>query len=205
MKLFKSALLLLIFAPTAAAQDSNFILQILNLIIGFILGPYISLVAPGICQTGLQTLGLAGVLDCACTGEYVNFSIVASVSCGVKAGASPCLVPPSSLCGDVDLDTTFTASGAGLSGSLGACLAVDSGLPAGLINVPKLCVDAVAPVGLGFTGCTVKLGSSNCNSCTICNAATDGGYFKFDCSNLFLIPGILPAPKLDTCLGFGFN
>ena len=205
MKLFQSALLLLIFVPSAAAQESNFILQILNLIIGFILGPYISLVAPGICQTGLETLGLAGVLDCGCTGKYENFGIVASVACGLQPGENPCLVPPSSLCGNVDLATTFTASGEGLSGNLGACFEIDSGLPAGFIDVPKLCVDAVAPVGLGFTGCTVKLGSSNCNSCTICDAAKDGGFFKFDCSNLFLIQGILPAPKLDTCLGFGFN
>ena len=204
MKLFKSVLLLVIFAPTVAGQETNFFLQIINIIIGFVLGPYISLVAPGICQTGLETLNLDEVFDCQCTGAYKDFSIVASVACGVQEGATPCLIPPNTLCGDTSLATTFTASGAGLAGSLGACIDIQTGLPLNL-DVPELCVDAVAPVGLGFTSCTAKLGGTPCNSCTICDAAKDGGYFKFDCSNIDIIPGIFKLPPLETCLGFGFT
>ena len=214
MKLFRSAFFwLMVLAPTVAAQADtvNIFLQILNVIIGFLIAPYINLVAPEICSNGVEALDLDAVLNCQCTGEYQNFGIVGSVDCGLQQGVKPCLLPPSTFCGAPSLVATFSANGAGLSGSLGACFEFETGLPpvlAGIFSVPELCVEAVAPSGLAFSQCRVKLGSTNCASCTICDPTTEGGYFKFDCSNVDLIPGLgtaFPGPKLDTCLGFGFN
>lgn len=203
----------MLFAPTAAAQagTTNIFLELLNAIIGFFLSPYINLVAPEICSNGVEALDLEDILNCQCTGKYQNFGIVGSVDCVLQQGVKPCLLPPTTFCGAPSLVAAFTAGGAGLSGSLGACIEFETGLPpvlSNILSVPELCVEAVAPSGLTFSQCRVKLGNTNCANCTICDPATDGGYFKFDCSNVNLIPGSglnFTGPKLDTCLGFGFN
>jgi len=220
-KLSKQAFLLLIFAPTANA----FLWDILDAILGFILTPYILFIAPGVCDTGLSALALDEALTCGCAGGYANFSITGTVDCDLIAPT--CLGPPTAaspdgtLCAKTEFGSTFTAGGAGVAGEIRACFAFELGLPAefppeitSFASVPPLCLSAQA-VGLAIDSCTVKLGDDPC-VCEICDPATTGGYFSFNCSAVDLgknIPDLpilgdvvpfIPGPA-SGCLGLAFN
>ena len=206
MKFFKSVVLVLVFAPTSDA----FLLEILNAILGLILTPYIALVAPGICDSGVTALSLDDIFDCTCSGSYQNFSIVGTVDCGPKDSGLTCVGPGDTLCSRTDFGASFQASGAGISGTIEACFAFETGLPEGLSNILQLpnplCLAAVT-TGLAITDCEVTLGSYPC-TCDVCNPNTDGGFFKYDCSTVDLAPGLsifIPGPKADECVGLAFN
>ena len=206
MKVFKSALLVLIFAPTSDA----FLLELLNAILGFILAPVIFFVAPGICTGGLEALGLTDVLDCACTGGYQDFGIVGTVDCGPSNTNGLCLGPGDTLCASVDFGATFEAGANAVGATIKSCFEFTTGLPAGITDIAQvpspLCLSAVFE-GVAISDCGVTLGNNNC-TCDICNPATNGKFFKYNCSNVDLAPTLpifIAGPASNGCIGLAFN
>jgi len=208
MKLFLSAFLFVIFAPTADA----FLWGLLTPLLEFFLAPFIALAAPSICKAGVTALALDQVLDCGCDGGFGPSGISGTVDCGLMEPV--CMGPGETLCAQTEFDATFVAGGEGISGEISGCLAFETGLPPFLesfADVPSpLCITAQA-VGLALSGCQVTLGGGENNecSCEICSPADDGGYFKYNCSGIDLAPGLpvfVAGPSSNgVCLGLAFN
>jgi hypothetical protein len=160
------------------------------------------------CATVEHALRLTNVTTCTCTGNLAPGSgITATVGC--KLINPVCLVPPY-ICGKSTVDASFNAKllkgTPTLDASVTACFYIDSGLPAGLtaLGIPNsLCISAKpSTTSLQLASCAVKLGGTQCKSCTVCSS---GVAVQFDCSNVnlagTLLPSVVvPGPVVNTCL-----
>jgi hypothetical protein len=185
MKLLRSVFLLALVAPTAYAG---------------VLGNYI---ATQFCPTVQNVLKVPAGTTCACTGDF-QFGKGVMVSASCKLTNPVCIVPPN-FCGLTTVDANFNAKllrgASSLNGGFTACVKIDSGIPDGAPSVGDLCVAAnVDPVAKKLTSCSVTLGGTKCNSCTVCSS---GLAVQFDCSNIDLLGGngpvVVPGPVANTC------
>jgi hypothetical protein len=156
-----------------------------------------------ICDAGLTALGIDGTLDCSCVLEFKGLFQGFDGMAGCTLDEPRCLVPPSLYCatGSIDIGVEggfFT--GTELTSDISACFEVQSGLPGGILSLDNICFTFI-PDGLRLASCTVAIGEVECESCSICDSGID---FKFDCSNIDLLPSPLlkvPGPKFESCLG----
>jgi hypothetical protein len=186
-----STLLLVLPAPVSG---QNLFTQLLNSIL--------SPIVDGVCDTTQTQLGLGDNVDCACDAELKGLfkGVEGAVSCTLPEPR--CLLPPSLYCATGDIDINVSGglfSNTAIAADIKGCFQVDSGLPFGIANINDICFTFV-PKGLRLQSCTATIGDVQCDSCEICDSGVD---FKFDCSNVDILPGSLrlPGPKISTCLG----
>jgi hypothetical protein len=92
----------------------------------------------------------------------------------------------------------------GLSSSATACLQFTTGFPPPLTNLTgfdTFCVTGVPGPGFKLKSCSVKIGTTQCESCTVCSSGVD---IKFNCTNVDVggaVPGFVPGPDVQTCVG----
>jgi hypothetical protein len=188
--------------PTGSVVGQSLFNQLLTAILNQLLGP----VTQTACDTTQESLGIDDTIDCTCDvslrGIFQGFD--GSMTCTLAE--ERCLIPPSLYCATGELGIDIGGglfSNTDIESNIDACFQVDSGLPGGLLSIEDICFSFV-PDGLSLESCTASIGSTQCTNCTICESGVD---FKFDCTNVVLIPGILGsppllrAPKIDTCLG----
>jgi hypothetical protein len=174
-----------------------------------LLAPFLNLAASSTCST-IQDIffnNSLSALECECEA---SFTLVDGIEVGVLCGNAKevCLLQ-NSFCGTSTFSVDY-----GIRTGLGsgeACLKFDTltpGLPpalVNLINIPELCIKGTADRGLRFGSCSVTVGGTECQECTVCSSGLD---VTFDCSNVNLNPigsGALkiPGPKVTQCLGIG--
>jgi hypothetical protein len=157
----------------------------------------------GACDDVQDALGLGAVFDCRCDASYKGLfqGISGMVGCALT-GPARCLVPPNLYCATGDVDATVKASlfsNAGVTSDVTASFKVLSGLPQ---NVTSFDINFnFMSNGLKFSDCDVAILNTTCNDCTICASGLD---FKFNCSNVDLLPNSplpsVPGPVVD-CIG----
>jgi hypothetical protein len=179
--------------PTAEAQ-------LLSSLFNLLFRPFIQ----SACDLATSSLGIDSTLDCGCDvlykGLFQGFS--GDVVCSL---ANPrCLVPPNLYCATGSIDASLEGrifGNTGLNSNIDACFDVKSGLPNDVLSVPDICFSFV-PKGLKLASCSVSVGTTPCNSCEICASGVD---FKFNCSNVDLVPDtniiFVPGPAFDSCIG----
>ena len=159
------------------------------------------------CTAVENALYLTNVTTCTCTGDLKPGSgITATVGCQLTNPV--CLVPPY-FCGKSTVAASVKVKPlkgvSSLVANVTACFGIDSGLPAGLtaLGIPNsLCIMGQPSLsGLGLASCSIELGGTQCNACTICSS---GVGVTFDCSNVNLagtvLPVVVPGPVVLNCL-----
>jgi hypothetical protein len=195
MNLLRSTLLLALVVPTANALGGN--------LLNTLLGPLLNTAASTACAAGQQALGLATTTTCTCDGQLMGGKITAQLDCKLT---TPICLNGTKLCGQTEVSADFGAGirgGTGLSASAKACLTVTSGFPLQIISLPgPICVTGVPGPGFKLKSCSVDIGTTPCQSCTVCNSGVD---IKFNCTNVNLYTGNLPlsvpGPNVQTCVG----
>lgn len=169
----------------------------LNFLFNLLFRPFIQ----NACTAGTEALGLDG-LTCQCDVEFIGLfqGVEGDVSCGVP---STCFGDPS-VCATGNVEASLAASlfsGVGLDGDVSGCLNVTTINGTTVPSSPGICLTFTAD-GLALDGCTATVNSSPCTSCDVCSGGTS---FKFNCSNVNLLPpdGVpdLYLPAVTTCLG----
>jgi hypothetical protein len=174
-----------------------------------LLSPFLNLAASSTCST-IQDIffnSSEAAIECECDA---SFTLIDGIEVGVLCGnANEICLLQNSFCGTSTFSVDY-----GIRTGLGsgeACLKFDTlipGLPpalVNLINIPELCIKGTADRGLRFGECSVTIGDTECQECTVCSSGLD---VTFDCSNANLNPigsGVLkiPGPKVTQCLGIG--
>jgi hypothetical protein len=156
------------------------------------------------CNIATSTLGLDSTFDCSCDVRFKGLFQGFSGDVGCELDPPRCLVPPNLYCATGSIDLGVEAGvffGTDFSTDIEACFDVKSGLPNNVASVPNICFKFV-PDGLKLTSCTVSVGDTPCTSCEICDSGVD---FKFDCSNVDLVPEsnliFVPGPTIASCIG----
>jgi hypothetical protein len=156
------------------------------------------------CDLATSTLGIDSTLDCSCDVRYKGPFQGFSGDVGCILDPPRCLVPPDLYCATGSIDAGVEAglfSGTDFGTDIEACFDVKSGLPKDVLSIPDICFKFV-PDGLKLSSCTVSVGTAQCTSCEICASGVD---FKFDCSNVDLVPEsdliFVPGPAITSCIG----
>ena len=168
-----------------------------------LLGPLLNTAASTACATGQQALGLATTTTCTCVGQLASGKITAQLDCKLK---NDICLNGTKFCGQTEVSADFGAGirgGTGLSASAKACFNVTSGFPPQVISLPgAICITAVPGPGLKLKSCSVDIGTTPCESCTVCSSGVD---IKFNCTNVDVggsfVPFFVPGPNVQTCVG----
>jgi hypothetical protein len=162
------------------------------------------LVGPA-CDLAQEQLGLQNTATCDCSLDYQGIfrGFLGEVNC--KTTQQRCLVQPDLFCADGTIKFELAAGlfvDTGLNSNVTACFNVKSGFPDGIVSLAdELCFE-FATKGLALDACTVTIGTSTCQECTICESGVD---FKFNCTNVDLETAnndiTIAGPAISTCLG----
>jgi hypothetical protein len=215
--LLSSILILLIQQCLLSIQQVEALPPLFSNVFNGIFNPIIDVIARSTCSEIQSTAvnddeRLLDYINCDCSGSFtISKGIAIDMFCTLSEAV--CLNPISQLfCGSTNIEANYRRKSQQLKTT--ACIELETGLPIELNGkqpqIPELCLSAQSTILsqsnlYNIQSCSIKIDSSKCQSCTICESGKD---VKFNCENVNLNNVIndvvIPGPVVDTCIGIGF-